>query len=279
MALTWYDTALQFTNWTFSSENFQQFLRIEQEFDVIVIESCLQDALYGLSQHFNAPLILTTAFAASKWSTDSVGSPNFPSYVPHINNHYSDRMNFFQRIYNALSFGFEEIVLPLYLTPKQQEIMEKSFPNAKNWPSLEQIKRNVSLVLLNTHVTYSTARPYVNMIEVGGMQIKSTFDPLPLKIQTFLDEAKDGVIYISLGSNVLLTKLPAHQRDAILNGFFTYPNVRILVKCDEHFVIPSHMDANVLVEPWFSQQSILAHKNVKLFVTHGGLLSTSGKIQ
>lgn len=60
MALTWNDTEVQFTNWTFSSKNTQSFPRNEQEFDVIVVESCLQDALYGLSQHFNAPLILIT---------------------------------------------------------------------------------------------------------------------------------------------------------------------------------------------------------------------------
>lgn len=43
MALTWNDTEVQFTNWTFSSENTQSFPRNEQEFDVIVVESCLQD--------------------------------------------------------------------------------------------------------------------------------------------------------------------------------------------------------------------------------------------
>ncbi|XP_031634155.1 UDP-glucuronosyltransferase 2B15-like isoform X2 [Contarinia nasturtii] len=276
MVLKYYRFGVRFTNITFSSANFQKFLRTEQHFDVIVIESCLQDALYALSQHFQAPLIVTTASGATKFSTDLVGSPNFPSYIPHIYTHYTDRMTFWQRIYNSLSFWFEDLTFPIYFAPKQQEIMEKSFTNAKNWPSLEEIKRNVSLVLLNTHVTYGTPRPYPqNMIEVGGIQIKSDVDPLPVKIQQFLDEAKDGVIYLSLGSNVLLTKLSKHQIDAILNGFSAYPSTRLLIKSDKHLIIPSHKQSDVLVEPWFPQQSILAHKSVTIFISHGGILSTS----
>lgn len=279
MALMWYDTGLVLTNCTFSSKNFQQFLKNKQHFDVVVVESCLQDALFGLSHHFNAPLIVTSAFGATKWTTDLVGAPNFASYIPHLNNHYSDHMTFWQRMYNSLMFWFEDIAMPLYFTAKQQKIMEESFDNAEQWPSLEEIRRNVSLVLLNSHVTYGTVRPYTpNMIEVGGMQIKQSVDRLPPKIQTFLDEAADGAIYCSLGSNVLLTKLPEDQRNAILNAFAAYPKLRILVKSDEEVTIPSHNQADVLVEPWFSQQSILAHKNVKLFVTHGGLLSTTGKL-
>ena len=115
------------------------------------------------------------------------------------------------------------------------------------------------------------------MIEVGGMQIKQKPDPLPGKIQMFLDEAKNGAIYFSLGSNVLLTKLPKHQLDGIVKAFSDHPKIRILIKSDEKIIIPSHKESDVLIEPWFDQQSILAHPNIKVFVTHGGLLSTTGK--
>lgn len=111
------------------------------------------------------------------------------------------------------------------------------------------------------------------MIEVGGIQIPSKVEPLPNKIQQFLDEATNGAIYVSLGSNLRLNKLEKHQYDAIINAFKPYPNVRILIKCEEKVILPSHNETDVLVEPWFPQHSILAHKNIKLFVTHGGLCS------
>ncbi|XP_055308683.1 UDP-glucosyltransferase 2-like [Sitodiplosis mosellana] len=276
MTFAWYEAGMNFTKWTVSSRNLQDFLKIKQHFDVVVVETNLNDALLGLGMHYNAPIVAISAFGANKWTTDLVGTPIFASYVPFTLNHFTDRMTFWQRMYNSLSFWFEDIVHPVYFIPNQQKQMEHLFPKAKNWPSLEEIRRNVSLVLLNTHVTLGTPRPYApNMIEVGGMQIQKEIEPLALRIQTFLDEAKDGAIFVSLGSNVLINKLPEQKLNAITNAFKAYPNYRILIKSDEHIVITSHKEADVLVESWFNQQSILAHKNIKLFVTHGGLLSTT----
>lgn len=274
-----YANGMDMMNWTVSSKNFQDFLKIKQHFDVIIVEVLLNDALLAFGQYYNAPVIGLSAFGASKYTTDLVGTPNFASYVPFTSNHFTDRMTFWQRMYNSLSFWFEDLMMPLYYTPKQQTVMEKLFPDAKNWPSLEVIRRNVSLVLLNTHTTLGTPRPYApNMIEVGGMQIQREIEPLPQKIQNFLDEAKDGAVFVSLGSNVLISKLPEHQLNAIVNVFRPYSKYRILIKCDDNVVIPSHKKSDVIVQPWFNQQSILAHKNIKLFITHGGLLSTTGKI-
>ncbi|XP_031638521.1 UDP-glucuronosyltransferase 3A2-like isoform X2 [Contarinia nasturtii] len=183
-------------------------------------------------------------------------------------------MTFWQRMYNSLCFRFEDLAHPIYFILKQQKLMESLFPEAKNWPNLEEIRRNVSLVLLNTHTTLGTPRPYApNMIVVGGMQIQKDIEPLPLKIQTFLDEAVKGAIFVSLGSSVLITKLSKNQFNAIVNAFKSYQNVRILIKSDEKITISSHKESDILVEPCFNQQSILAHSRIRLFITHGGLLS------
>lgn len=278
--LAWYEMGQNITRWTLENKNVQNFLKTNQHFDVIVIEVFGQESLFGLMHHFNAPLIGVSAFGASHLTTDLVGSPNFASYVPHTITSYSDRMSFSERLQNSLYFWAEMFLFPRYHLSIQQQMMEKYFPNTTNWPSLEQMRKNVSLVLLNTHVTYGTPRPYApNMIEVGGMQIRQNIEPLPKSIQTFLDEARNGAIFLSLGTNVNLTKLPQHKLQAIQNAFSDHPNIRILIKSDEKIAIPSHKVEDVLIEPWFNQQSILAHPNIKLFVTHGGLLSTTGKLK
>lgn len=242
---------------------------------MIIVELIHGESLLGLGHRFNAPVIVSTAFAALKITTDLVATPNFASYIPHTVNGYTDRMNFWQRMYNSLSFWFEDIVVPLIAIPSEQKLYEELFPNAKNMPTIEEMRRNVSLVLLNTHVTFGTPRPYApNMIEVGGLHIKQTIEPLPQNIQKFLDEAKNGAIYFSLGTNLRFSKVTKEQMNAIAGAFKEYPNIRILIKSDESIVIPSHKSSDVLIAPWFPQESVLAHPNVKVFVSHGGLLST-----
>lgn len=237
------------------------------------------DALFGIKQHFNAPLIVASSIGSSVTTNYLVGTPNFASYIPGECTHYTDSMSFWQRFYNSLDYWVYDFAYSYYHLIHQQILMDKYFQNTTNWPSLVEIEKSTSLLLLNTHVTYGTPRPYVpNMIDVGGLQIRQKVEPLSPKFQTFLDEAENGAIFISLGSNVLLNKLLPHQLDAIQNAFFDHPTIRILIKSSEIISIPSHKTEDVLIEPWFDQQSILAHPNIRLFVTHGGLLSTTGKM-
>lgn len=271
MVLNMFDVSTALVNWTMHSENFKQLLRSDEQFDVVIVEIFGSDALIGLGHHFNAPVIGLSGFGASKWTSDLVGTPIIPSFVPYPFNGFSDRMSFLQRLYNSASYWFEDIVMPLIYTPNQQKMLEKIFPNATNMPSLDDLKRNISLVLINTHVTMGTPQPYApNMIEIGGAHINRIVEPLEPEIKKFLDEAEHGVIYIAFGTNVQFSKLPADKKNAIANAFSEYPHIRIVIKSEEYFSIPSHHPKDVLVRSWFAQQSILAHPKVKLFITHGG---------
>jgi glucuronosyltransferase len=55
-------------------------------------------------------------------------------------------------------------------------------------------------MLLNSHVTLTTPRPVITgMVQVGGLHIKKIPTLLPYDIKDFLDSARHGVIYFSLG--------------------------------------------------------------------------------
>ncbi|KAK9736936.1 UDP-glucoronosyl and UDP-glucosyl transferase [Popillia japonica] len=108
------------------------------------------------------------------------------------------------------------------------------------------------------------------VIEIGGIHIQPPKN-LPDDLQKYLDESREGVIYFSLGGNVNSKDLPRPQREAILRVFSKLKQ-RVLWKFEEEL---DEKPANVEVKNWFPQQAILAHPNVKLFITHGGLLSTT----
>lgn len=73
-----------------------------------------------------------------------------------------------------------------------------------------------------------------------------------------MDNAKHGVIYFSLGSNVKSVNLPDHVRKAILKTLGRY-NQTIIWKFEEN--LPG-APKNVHIVQWAPQQSILG-KNVK----------------
>ncbi|XP_067012315.2 UDP-glycosyltransferase UGT5 [Anabrus simplex] len=133
------------------------------------------------------------------------------------------------------------------------------------------MEKNASLVLLNTHFSLSYPRPFTpNTIEVGGMHI-TPGEKLPEDIQKYMDEAEHGVVYFSLGSNVKNKDMPLAMRQAFLDTFAKLKQ-KVLWKWEAD-AIPGLPD-NVRIGKWMPQNDILAHPNLRLFITHSGLLST-----
>lgn len=75
------------------------------------------------------------------------------------------------------------------------------------------------------------------------------------------------MIYFSFGSCIRSADLPPKQLQAFIETFRLIKQ-KILWKF-ENTIIPN-MPSNVMIRPWLPQNEVLAHKNVKLFLTHGG---------
>lgn len=89
-------------------------------------------------------------------------------------------------------------------------------------------------------------------------------------LQHFLDNSVHGVVYFSLGSNVQASKLPEFIKNLIVTALSEI-SYDVLFKWETDD-IPKNSN-NILFEPWFPQQEVLAHKNVKVFVSQVGLQS------
>lgn len=90
------------------------------------------------------------------------------------------------------------------------------------------------------------------------------------KIQKFLDSATDGAIFFSLGSLVNSTFMSSREIATLCNVFRSLKQ-KVLWKFEKDLNVAS----NVMIENWLPQNAILAHPNIKLFISHGGMLSTS----
>uniref|UniRef100_A0A182K1U4 FAD-binding PCMH-type domain-containing protein n=1 Tax=Anopheles christyi TaxID=43041 RepID=A0A182K1U4_9DIPT len=263
------------TNNTLSSPEVQGLLQSDETFDLLVLEIFLDDAFLGFADRFNCPVVGMSTFGASSWVNSLTGSPQPLSYVPHPMSSFTDKMNFWQRLGNVLFTAFDETLITGMCNPINQKYYNHFFPNATR--SYEEMRRHgVSLVLINSHFSLSFPRPYLpNLIEVGGFHVNRKVNPLPEDIKTFIEQSEHGVIYFSMGSNLKPSKMDLQKRNDVIKVLSSVKQ-NIIWKWDDDTLVVDKK--KFLIGKWFPQDDILAHPNVKLFITHGGLLSCTESI-
>ncbi|KAL1513693.1 hypothetical protein ABEB36_003068 [Hypothenemus hampei] len=249
----------------------QQLLKGKEKFDLVLVETFLNEAHLAFANHFNAHLVLFNTMGINEWNSDLVGNPILPSYFPHISAGYSTSMSFKERFRNSLAMWFDLFHKHYFQYPIQQQLVDKYFPEKLN---LDQIIYNASLLLTCSHVSTGEAQPLTtSVVEVGGLHIVNK--TIPEKILSYLDSATEGVIFFSLGSNVQSRSLPKQLILDIIKTFGTLKQ-KVLWKFENENY--KDIPENVMISKWFPQNDILSHPNTILFITHCGLGSTTEAI-
>jgi len=190
------------------------------------------------------------------------------SYVPNSFLEYTHKMTFQERFLNTFNTLIERIFYEFYHLPNQRRLYHKYFPNAQR--SFDDVYKNSSIIFVNDNPIISSPRPFThNMINIGGIHVQQA-DSLKEKMQKFLDNAKDGVVLFTMGSTMQGTEWNEQQLEAFIKAFGKLKQ-KVLWKYEGEL---PNKPKNVKTMKWLPQRDILAHPNVKLFITHGGLLGT-----
>ncbi|XP_069693600.1 UDP-glycosyltransferase UGT5-like isoform X1 [Periplaneta americana] len=250
----------------------QTLLNSTEKFDLIITEVAWGECFFGFIHKFGSPpVVATSGIGVLPWLSLMIGNPENPSYMPNflLPVPLSSHMSFGERVFNFLIHNLVTFLYDYHYIPKQESIARKIF---KDLPPFDTINRNFSIVLVNTVLGLDEPRPLLpNVIPIGGMHIKAKSDPLPKELQKFLDEAKDGFIYFSLGTNLRSDQISDEKRKALLDAFSEIPQ-RVLWKFETENL--SGLPSNVKISKWLPQSDVLAHSNIKAFISHGGLMST-----
>jgi glucuronosyltransferase len=154
---------------------------------------------------------------------------------------------------------------------KDNERLRKRF--GSDFPDLRDLADNTSLIFVNQHFSFSGSRPLpVNVVEIGGIHIKQSRKSLPDDLQQLLDSAEHGVIYISWGSIINSQGMSLNKKREIVEAFKRLPQT-ILWKWQNDSLTATAK--NVHIRDWMPQIDILCHPNVKVFMSHGGMMGTS----
>ena len=88
------------------------------------------------------------------------------------------------------------------------------------------------------------------------------------KIGDYLSNSKNGVVYVSFGSVIKGSLITIQNKRILMRVFARFSQYDFLWKWDEVEMLGK--PDNVMLSKLVPQQDILAHPNLKVFVTHGG---------
>ncbi|NP_001182387.1 UDP-glucosyltransferase isoform X1 [Bombyx mori] len=259
---------------TYNNENVSRLINDpKQKFDIVIAEWMFTEICASYAAIFNAPLIWVSSIQTHWMVTRLIDEALHPAYNTDVVGRNIPPFNFFQRVQNLwillrtlyqVKNSGQEDFYNIAVVP----VIEK---RGLVPPTFEDVQFNGSLVLSNSHLSYAPAvRLPQNYKTVGGFHVEEKVEPLPEDLKKVLDSASTGVIYFSMGSNLKSKEMPDRLRKSLIK-LFSGLKYTVIWKFEEEF---SGLPKNIHVVKWAPQQSILAHPNCVLFITHGGLLST-----
>ncbi|KAI8118030.1 UDP-glucuronosyltransferase 2B15 [Lucilia cuprina] len=243
----------------------------DTKFDLIIMGYFMNSFVLGMGARFKAPLVISWMGPPMILSDIFVGNPSEVSYVPDMNMSVKvgEKMTFLQRLQNLFMNMFFRLFKQI-LDIRMRHFYSELYPTDGSFPSLSDMEKNVSLIFCNSHFTEGPIRPNVPaVVEIGGIQVKDKPEPLPEDIAKFLDSAnKTGAILFSLGSNLRGSSIKPETTTHIFNVLSKLKQ-KVIWKWEDLNKTPGK-SPNILYKKWMPQDDILAHPNVKLFITHAG---------
>uniref|UniRef100_A0A1B6H914 UDP-glucuronosyltransferase n=1 Tax=Homalodisca liturata TaxID=320908 RepID=A0A1B6H914_9HEMI len=248
----------------------QELLSSNMSFDVVFHEMFVDDIFLLISRKFNAPVIAIGPSYILPWAADRFAIPQNPSYIPVIANGYSDKMNFCERLWNTITLIRSKIDYWNILNPKSLEVYSKHYK--ETLPPFREVSSYVSMYFVNQHFTLNRPRPLPpQVIEIAGVHLKPV-KALEQELQMWMDNAPFGVVYFCFGSMLRGASLPTEKVQIFLEVFRSFPQ-RVLWKWEDD--PPSGVPEHVKMLKWLPQRDILGHKNIRFFISHGGLLGVT----
>ncbi|KAL7739944.1 hypothetical protein ACLKA6_013132 [Drosophila palustris] len=243
----------------------------DNKFDLVMIGYFMNNYQIGIAHKLKVPVVMASAIPLGEMFNGMLGNPNAFSYVPAMGQTVEKglAMTFVQRVKNYFSILGMKVFMHI-LENNSAKAYKEVFGDDPNMPDYDDLAKNVSLGFLASHaLSEGPIRPLVPAaIEVGGIQIKDTPDPLPKPIEDFLSKATNGAILLSLGSNVKGNHL---KPDTVNKMFNVLSKLKqsVIWKWEDLDNTPGK-SANILYSKWLPQDDILAHPRVVLFITHAG---------
>ncbi|KAK0418479.1 hypothetical protein QR680_013579 [Steinernema hermaphroditum] len=215
--------------------------------------------------------IVTCSTVMFEGVAKNIGLDLSPSYVPSSISTQSDQMGYFDRFSNFLSANsfnaFYDRVASL-----EHKMFQAKY--GKDFVSFNEKIAQSSFALIYADPLIDFPRQINSkVVYIGGVGVHEP-KPLDTYWENIMTLRKD-VIIVSFGMYVQGYTMPDAMKKALLTAFKAFPEVTFIWKYEkEEHQIAKGLD-NVLTFNSIPQSDLLAHKNLRGFLTHGGMNSVT----
>lgn len=236
------------------------------DFDLIIFEAHMLS--FGTFAHYyKCPLIGISSAELSSFFHETFGNPAHPLLYPEVVLPYEEKLNFKNRV---VTFGIFILnnIFKVFMFDNNYELFSKYFgPDTPR--TSKDITKLVDLVIINTHPVFNLRPLLPGFVQIGSTTPLKPPKELPKELKEFLDSAKEGAIYFSLGTNVHSRHLSDNFRNSFIETFRELP-YKVLWKLDQNL---TNVPSNVKIVNWTPQTDVLRHPNIKLFISQCGVHS------
>ncbi|XP_047426287.1 UDP-glucuronosyltransferase 2B20-like [Mugil cephalus] len=233
----------------------------ETGYDVFLTDPAFPGGVL-VAHYLQLPLVFNVRWLFSGEAHFAI-APSPLSYIPQLFSHYSDKMDFFQRISNIIYHSILVYMYHVVSNPPYQAVCNHYFGNNVSAMSLIQ---GADIWLMRVDFTFELPRPTMpNVFYIGGFQGKPS-KPLPADFEDFVQRSGEhGVIVMTLGT--LLSDLGPEVSEIVASAFASLPQKVVWRHIGRR---PVSLGNNTMLVEWLPQNDILGHPKTKVFITHGG---------
>lgn len=242
----------------------------DRPYDLVITEFFMADCYLAFGRHLKVPIVGLTSITPMIHANRALGNPHNTAIVSEIYERPISHMSFWQRLKNTIYVACINLQADYFMS-EQNDIVKKHF--GPEMPDVKQLEQEVSLNLVNSHIIFHNVRPLTPaIVEVAGIHVHDDQTPLPTDLKKWLDDSKNGFIYFSFGSMAQVESFPEATLAEIYKGLSQVAPLRVLMKVSKPEDLPPGLPENVFTLTWAPQVQILKHKNIRGFLTHGGLM-------
>uniref|UniRef100_A0A0K0F3G2 glucuronosyltransferase n=1 Tax=Strongyloides venezuelensis TaxID=75913 RepID=A0A0K0F3G2_STRVS len=201
------------------------------------------------------------------------GLPFPSSFMPNLMSSFGDKMTYSERFQNWFAHYFGETVM-YFLKDKITLQSEFDRKYGVGFYDSDNIIGDSSFLVLNSNPFLDIPGPKTpKMVEVSGIGIK---DPKPL--DEYWDKIlslRNKTVLVSFGSIFKAIYMPNDMKNGLLETMRKLKDITFIWKYEEPEDGTGKDIENLVISKWLPQSDLLNDERLSLFVTHGGMGSTT----